>query len=79
MRPMYKELLPAIGVVPKLPLAFRHAPMKYMGLGLPQGLVEQTIAKLNHLIQHGLIDSSLISRSVTARPFHFNGLTMNTS
>lgn len=57
MKPMFRALLPMLGVVSTSPLAFRYAPIKYFGLGLPDGYLEQTIAKVNHLIQHGPIAS----------------------
>ena len=49
---LYKKLLPKLGFVGNLPLAFRYGSEKYFGFGLPDVHLDHVIAKLNIYIVH---------------------------
>ena len=50
--PLYKILLPKLGVTSAMPLAYRYASETYFGLGLPDYHQEQTIERLNLYMMH---------------------------
>ena len=50
--PLYKHLLPKLGVVLVLPLPYRYCMKKYLGLGLPCPHLEKIIAKLDLILTH---------------------------
>ena len=55
--PLYRQLLPRLGVVATLPTPYRHCTKRYYGLGLPCLHLEKTIEKLNLLLAHYSISS----------------------
>jgi len=50
---LYRTLLPRLGVNRHFPLALRHAPVKFHGLGLPHPYWEQGIAALKLFLEFG--------------------------
>jgi hypothetical protein len=50
--PLYKILLPKLGVTSSLPLAYRYATKKYFGMGLPDIYLEQTIEQMTYYMMH---------------------------
>ncbi len=48
---MYRTLLPRLGVNRHFPLALRHAPVKFQGLGLPHPYWEQGLAALKLFLE----------------------------
>ena len=60
-RPLYKRLLPTIGISSTLPIAFRHSTAKHFGLGLPSLHLENNISKISLLQTHYQSDS-LVSK-----------------
>ena len=63
MKPLYKVLLPKIGVVFNLPLAYRFSSSQYLGLGLPCVALEHVIEKLTFLTTH-LFSPSLAGKQL---------------
>ena len=52
LTPLYKILLPKLGVTSAMPVAYRVATEKYYGLGLPSYSLEQTIEQLTYYMMH---------------------------
>ena len=52
LTPLYKILLPKLGVTPAMPVSYRTATEKYYGLGLPSYSLEQTIEQLTYYMMH---------------------------
>ena len=52
MIPLYKKLMPKLGVVGNAPLVYRYGSEKYFGFGLPNIHIEHIIAKLNIYMVH---------------------------
>ena len=50
--PLYKILLPKLGVASTMPVAYRITTEKYYGLGLPSYSLEQTIEQLTYYMMH---------------------------
>lgn len=50
--PLYQKLLPKLGVVGNLPIAFRYGSEKYFGFGLHDVHLDHDIAKLDIYIVH---------------------------
>jgi len=50
---LYRTLLPRLGVNRCYPLALRHAPVKFQGLGIPHPFREQGIAALKLFLEFG--------------------------
>ena len=48
----YDTILPRLHMNRHLPKVYRYAPRKYHGLGLPQTITTQYIAKVKMLLQH---------------------------
>jgi len=57
MKPLYKQLLPKIGVDGSLSKMYRHGSAKCLGLGLPDMYVEKPISKINTLLSNYQINS----------------------
>ena len=57
MRPLYKSLLPKLGVVGSLPFEYRYGSLKYHGLGLPNIYLENIIEVINVFTVHFPITS----------------------
>ena len=51
-KPIYKTMLPKIGLNKHLPLAFRYAPKSLQGLELPNIYTDQGIGQLQHFLRH---------------------------
>ena len=52
---LYKMMLPVGGTNRHFPTAFRHAPLDFFGLELPQTIDHQGIAQIHKLLTHGSI------------------------
>ena len=52
LTPLYKKLLPKLGVVSNLPLAYRSSVAQCLGLGLPCLCINNVIAKVNFIATH---------------------------
>ena len=53
---LYRKLLPAMGVNQNLPWAYCHVSKMFQGMGIPEIMVEQTIAMVIYCIMHGKSD-----------------------
>ena len=56
MAPLFKDGLPAIGVPKTFPNHLRHAPPKYLGLGIPSLWTTQAHDKMESCLRHGMGD-----------------------
>ena len=65
MIPLYKTLMPKLGVVGNAPLAYRYGSEKYFGFGLPNIHIDHIIAKLNIYIVHFTTSTLLQNHSPT--------------
>ena len=52
LTPLYKILLPKLGVTSAMPLAYFTATEKYYGMALPGYSLEQTIEHLTYFVMH---------------------------
>ena len=52
MIPLYKKLMPKLGVVGNAPLVYRYGSEKYFGFGLPDIHIDHIIAKINIYTVH---------------------------